>query len=29
MLSPEQKLAIEKGLKDVAEGWVYSSEDAS
>lgn len=27
-LSPEQKLAIEKGLKDVAEGRVYSSEDA-
>jgi predicted transcriptional regulator len=27
-LSPEQKLGIEKGLKDVAEGRVYSSEDA-
>jgi hypothetical protein len=29
MLSPEQKLAIEKGLKDVAGGRVYSSEGAS
>lgn len=28
MLSPEKKLAIEKGLKDVAEGRVYSSQDA-
>jgi len=28
MLSPEKKLAIEKGLKDVAEGRVYSSEEA-
>jgi predicted transcriptional regulator len=27
-LSPEEKLAIEKGLKDVAEGRVYSSDDA-
>jgi hypothetical protein len=25
MLSPEKKLAIEKGLKDVVEGRVYSS----
>lgn len=28
VLSQEQKLAIEKGLKDVAEGRVYSTEDA-
>ena len=28
MLSPEQKLAIEKGLKEVAEERVCSSEDA-